>query len=281
MARPTKEGIDYFSFDVAMDTKVELLEAEFGLKGFAVFVKLLQRIYGEHGYYCEWNDEVALLFSKKIGEGCNVVSEIVQASIKRGLFNEQIFLNYGILTSGGIQKRFFEAVKRRTEIEVIKEYLLVHGVENKDNVCNKSINVCNNSKNVSSNTQSKGNERKEKENKEKNKDVAGSGDYFGNHEVNALFLEFLELRKKLKCQNTDHAVTLLVNKLNKCSDDDKIQALENAIMNSWKSVYPDSKQSNKKSKSTIEPISESRKQAYVDATPEFAGNLWEEFEVEE
>ena len=42
MARPVKEGVDYFPLDVAMDTKVELLEAQFGLKGFAVFVKLLQ-----------------------------------------------------------------------------------------------------------------------------------------------------------------------------------------------------------------------------------------------
>jgi len=36
-----------------------------------------------------------------------------------------------------------------------------------------------------------------------------------------------------------------------------------------------------KSKSGIEPISESRKQAYVDMTPEFAVDLWDELEVKE
>lgn len=65
-----------------------------------------------------------------------------------------------------------------------------------------------------------------------------------------MFLEFLELRKKLKCKNTEHAVKLLVNKLNDYQDNVKKQALEDAIMNNWKSVYPEngkhSKQDNNK-----------------------------------
>ena len=35
MARPIKAGLDYFELDCHMDEKVELIEAEFGLKGFA------------------------------------------------------------------------------------------------------------------------------------------------------------------------------------------------------------------------------------------------------
>ena len=61
--------------------------------------------------------------------------------------------------------------------------------------------------------------------------------YFENEEVNNIFIEFLELRKKLKVVNTDRAVNLLLNKLNKYDDDIKIQMLEQSIMNSWKSVY--------------------------------------------
>ena len=40
MARPIKDGVDYFPFDVSLDEKFELIEAEFGLTGFAVIVKL-------------------------------------------------------------------------------------------------------------------------------------------------------------------------------------------------------------------------------------------------
>ena len=84
-----KGGIDYFPLDVTLDEKFELIEAEYGLTGFGVVVKLLQRIYGGQGYYIEWTNEVALLFAKRIGlrEGGIAVSEIVAASVKRGIFH--------------------------------------------------------------------------------------------------------------------------------------------------------------------------------------------------
>lgn len=62
--------------------------------------------------------------------------------------------------------------------------------------------------------------------------------YFNNKELNDLFLEFLDLRKKIKCKNTERAIKLLLNELNKYEDNIKIQMLNNSIMNSWKSVYP-------------------------------------------
>ena len=120
------EGISYFPLNVHLGNKFELIEAEFGLTGFAVIVKLFQRIYGERGYYCEWTNDVALLFSKSVGLGYNVVSEILSASIKRGIFDKDIFYKYHVLTSKGIQERYFEAVSRRKNVEVKKEYLLVN-----------------------------------------------------------------------------------------------------------------------------------------------------------
>ena len=62
--------------------------------------------------------------------------------------------------------------------------------------------------------------------------------FFENDELNCLFLEYLDLRTKLKCKNTDRAITLLLNKLNDYDDTTKKEMLNNAIMNSWKSVYP-------------------------------------------
>ena len=56
MARPLKEGLDYFSLDCYMDSKMKLIQAEYGLKGFAIVVKLWQMIYPEQGSYSEWND---------------------------------------------------------------------------------------------------------------------------------------------------------------------------------------------------------------------------------
>ena len=121
-----RSGIDYFPLDVALDTKFELIEAEFGLTGFGVIVHLLQEIYGKAGYYIEWTNEVALLFARKVGLGGSVVSEIVEAAIRRGMFDKEIYDKYHVLTSSGIQKRYFEAVSRRKVLEVDNNISLVN-----------------------------------------------------------------------------------------------------------------------------------------------------------
>ena len=136
-----KSGIDYFPLDVALDEKFELIEAEFGLTGFGVVVKLLQKIYGGQGYYVEWTNEVALLFAKRVGLGRGVVSEIVEASIKRGIFDKTLYDKYHILTSKGIQKRYFEAVGRRKSVEVEWAYLLVNAADFSKNVSTAVKNV--------------------------------------------------------------------------------------------------------------------------------------------
>lgn len=183
VARPIKDGVDYFPFDVTLDEKFELIEAEFGLTGFAVVVKLYQRIY-ERGYYCEWTNEVALLFGHKIGLGGNVVSEIVSAAIKRGIFDKGMFEKYGILTSRGIQKRYFEAVARRKLVNVKKQYLLVCVTQflKSDNINYENVN--NNPENANDNPQRK--VKKSKVNKSKEIHMCGAAENASPHSSNSV-----------------------------------------------------------------------------------------------
>lgn len=136
-----KSGIDFFPLDVNLDAKFELIEAEYGLIGFGVIVHLLQEIYGKAGYYIEWTEEVALLFSRKVGAGGSVVSEIVEAAIRRGMFDKEIYDKYHVLTSRGIQKRYFEAVSRRKGFEVDYNILLVNVAQICPNVDIQAKNV--------------------------------------------------------------------------------------------------------------------------------------------
>lgn len=119
-----KNRLDWFKLDCQCDDKIELIEAEFGLMGFAVVVRLWQKIYGGEGYYCEWNDDVALMFARKNGLGVNVVSEIVSAALKRGIFDQGMFKTRGILTSHGIQERYYDCANRRKGEKIRPEYLL-------------------------------------------------------------------------------------------------------------------------------------------------------------
>ena len=165
MPRPIKAGLDYFTFDVHIDNKLKLIEAEFGLNGFAVVVKLWQRIYAERGYYCEFDEEVALLFADEVRLGGNAVSEIVRAAIKRGVFDRGMYDKYKILTSHGIQKRYLEGTNRRVRVDVDRRYLLLSEREIGENVYINGVNAYRNSINADRNTQSKVNESKVNKNK--------------------------------------------------------------------------------------------------------------------
>lgn len=63
-------------------------------------------------------------------------------------------------------------------------------------------------------------------------------EFFDKEELNDLFNEFLDFRKKLKAVNSDKAITLLINKLNEYDDETKMKMINQSIENSWKSVFP-------------------------------------------
>ena len=54
--------------------------------------------------------------------------------------------------------------------------------------------------------------------------------YFDNEELDALFKDFLSMRKKIKAVNSDRAITLLINKLSKYDDKTKIKMIENILV---------------------------------------------------
>lgn len=128
------EGLEYFPLNVRLDEKFQLLEAEFGLMGFAVVVRLFQRIYEGKGYCCEWTNEVVPLSARENRVGAGAVSEIVKAAIRRGIFDRDLFERFQILTSREIQKRYFEAVSRRKAVTAKREYLLLSHAQLPKNV---------------------------------------------------------------------------------------------------------------------------------------------------
>lgn len=143
-------GIDYYPFNVDFfgDDKMQLIEAEFGIKGSYIAIRLLCKIYHE-GYYYQWGDDECLLFSKNIGNGIvpNTVKEVLSGLVKRSFFDKGVFDSFNVLTSRGIQTRYFEAARRRKIIEVNKDFLLVD-VSKYDNVYIIDKNVDINDKNV-------------------------------------------------------------------------------------------------------------------------------------
>lgn len=170
MARTTKPGIDYFSHDVHMmsDIKIKLLKAKHGLIAYAIFLRLLEDIYADKGYYLEINDNYDILFIDDNNLDLNVYNEILNDCIKNNLFDKKMYEKYKILTSVRIQSNYCEAIGRRMNVFFIKEYLLtdVNLLINtkKVNVYINLLNVYNETLNVDIGTQSKGEENKGEEN---------------------------------------------------------------------------------------------------------------------
>ncbi|MBM7624762.1 DUF4373 domain-containing protein [Sporohalobacter salinus] len=151
MARPQKDGLDYFPLDVDMDQddKVYMLQAECGLEGFALAVKLFMKIYS-NGYYLNWGERDAKIFAHKNSVEVNVVNNVVNVCINEGIFNAELYKTYGILTSHGIQKRFFKATARRKEVKYNPDFMLVDVSE-----YNNLVNVNKNSNSVEDNEDNK------------------------------------------------------------------------------------------------------------------------------
>lgn len=115
MARPKKQGLDYFPFDCDFfsDERMVAIAGKYGIEGEIVTVKLLCAIY-RRGYYLEWNEMVKYkLLSQLPGVGASRLDEIVTRLVLWGFFDKALYDTENILTSKGIQEVYFEASKFR------------------------------------------------------------------------------------------------------------------------------------------------------------------------
>lgn len=142
MARPNKEGLDYFPLDVDFfsDEKIGSISGEFGIKGEITAIKLLCAIY-RNGYFILWNDALKMSLLRGLpGISLELLEQIVTRLVRWGFFEQTLFSTVSVLTSKGIQERYFKAIKRRKDSSNYP-YLLVNVDNNKVNVSNNDINV--------------------------------------------------------------------------------------------------------------------------------------------
>ena len=171
--RPTKQGIDYFPMDVGFftDVKIRKISRACGSQSTSILICLLCNIYKDEGYYILWDKDLPFVIADTVGVSEGAVKEVLIKSLQVGFFDQELYEKYKILTSSGIQKRFFLATYQRKETTIIPEYLI--------NCANNSINCTINSINHSDNEQSKSKvkvNRKKRKEKENNKETSPNGE---------------------------------------------------------------------------------------------------------
>ena len=137
----TYDGINYFPIAVNFmeENAMEVIEAKYGMKGLAIVLKLLCKIYKE-GYYIPWGEEQCLIFANKTGKEADAeeVQGIIEIMIEKGMIDRGSYAEHKVLTSEAIQKVWIEATKRRKRNWTAMPYLLIKPKE----TCNEEKTVC-------------------------------------------------------------------------------------------------------------------------------------------
>ena len=122
------DGINYFPVGVNFmeENAMEVIEAKYGIKGSAIVLKLMCKIYKE-GYYIRWDEEQCLIFANKAGREVQAeeVQGIIEILFTKGILDRNSYQENGILTSESIQKVWMEATKRRKREWSELPYLMV------------------------------------------------------------------------------------------------------------------------------------------------------------
>ncbi|HOF43182.1 MAG TPA: DUF4373 domain-containing protein [Bacilli bacterium] len=169
MARPCKQGLDYFPLEVDMfrDEKISILLDEYGPLAVYTYIRILALVY-ENGYYLELSTDQLARIIRRENETrwskYDKVKQMVNACVECGLLNGRL-ARQGVITSVAIQEQFLRSTHRRKNVDTSKYWLLektqskdegsFSEPKNKGGTTNSGVNVDNNSVNVDSNEQSK------------------------------------------------------------------------------------------------------------------------------
>lgn len=197
MGNKPKKGFDYFSLEVRIfdNIKIRKLLKYQSNSAVLVYINILCFIY-EKGYYIEFDDDLPFYISEKLKINEKEVIDAIKTCCDVGLFDKNLCEKHRILTSAGIQERYFTMCTSSKRKFIKCNFLLINseGIPiSSENMPISSEEITINSENI---PQRKEKERKEKENKKNEiKETATpdgdrsffSGKKFSNSELLKIF----------------------------------------------------------------------------------------------
>lgn len=204
MARPKKEGLDYFSVDVEFDEKVESIELLHKNDGLVWVLRFWQKAYKTLTGMVDFNGLFAELFANKCRITIEEHEKILKTAISVDFCHE---VSPGIYTSNGIQKRIASVSKERSDAILRQK----------------------------EDSKAKGKKRKVKD----CPDYSANNQQTIPDHLKEVWPKYLEMRKKIKKPMTEEAVKLAILKLNSLSSDNSIQIkiIEQSIFNSYQGLF--------------------------------------------
>ena len=259
MARPRKEGLDYFPIDVDIFEDLEVEYAKFGADGFTIYMYLLTRVY-KRGYYLEVDEDFLIVMAARLRMSEQKVMQVLNYLLKRSLFDNTLFQSVKVLTSAGIQERFQLAVKSRAlknPIQVREDLWLLKKEDTEPFIkVNPFLNKSKKNESFSENNFDNSEKNAIKESKvnkyiyiasqekpqvkESTSSIDTKNRYFDNQEVEDAFLLFISYKKQKGAIINPSQIELYKERLCEIAQTDieKIEVAKEATMRGWETFYP-------------------------------------------
>ena len=134
MSGVPKIGIDFAGWNVHIfdnDPKIDKLLCSKGWIGFSIYFWLCMKAYGTDGYFYRWCFDDCASTARKMGSGISActVYETVDYCLQISLFDKGRFAKWGILTSRGIQRRYWCVLQKRRVKKVYREFWMLDDEE--------------------------------------------------------------------------------------------------------------------------------------------------------
>ena len=177
MARPRKDGLDYFPLDVNFlsDLKIKKIIRAYGAQAVAVVMSVLTTIYRDNGYFATYDDDLIFIIADELKLEDSYVKNVIEKLIEVDFLSKEQKEKNNILTSIGIQERYLKACERRVKTTLNATYSLLNDssnelpqTESKPESGLRKQKPRSTEVNDSKSTQSKVKESKVKESREKN-----------------------------------------------------------------------------------------------------------------
>jgi hypothetical protein len=267
LAGRPKQGIDYAGWSVDIfdgDKKIDKLLDAKGWKGFGIYFFLCQRAYKTNGYYYEWGYDDCATTARKMGGGINsgTVKETVDYCLQVDLFDRRLFDEWGVLTSRGIQRRFWAVLSERRSKTVYQEYWLLKSEECKGLV---KVSLKSDVQPTNSNVQS-ANDDMSPIKKSKVNNIYNIKQF--SPELEQSFQTYLLVRKHNFGELIPEKENTLREELQAIADNDaeRLAIVRKAIMGDWKSFYKTTTKktddSRKKSKPPVKDMNNFKRREY-------------------
>lgn len=256
---PNKKGLDYFPkmVDFYEDDRIFDLLDRYGPLGVTVYDCILCIVYA-HGYYAEIPlDKLSKMIVKMIGnkwvKNNKAVVQVVHFCSEIGLLNDDL-MTENIITSAGIQKRYYEiAVKRLRRQPHTDKYWLLGKEENGEPLLNAPLNQISSEANRINAEEIQNNSAKSTlKEKVKEKDIymgpQGGENAFRDPGLENAFQLFVACRVKKYGPMTPEQIIALRNDLTAMAttDAERLAIVNKSVAGGWKNFYPVGKKSGKK-----------------------------------